>query len=180
MDIRYNHISLLKENVDSYTLIDLIKKDNWIKKGAVIVNCSPDYSSRLSQLVNHKLSFINDNELFDRLDLEMPYPINSQIWDPKDEEYKIFDAYIAKWARVLDRERQYLFIDSATLRGKNFSKVKSNLKMYLPDSNYKFASLYLQSNSIFKPDYYVESFDKEKQGGLIFEWENSKNPNWDY
>ena len=67
-----------------------------------------------------------------------------------------------------------MFLDSGTIRGKNFTKVKSYMRKH---TDYKFGTLYMHENSIFKPDYVVETFNNT-QGELIFEWENPKNPNW--
>ena len=108
----------------------------------------------------------------------MPYPVSNQIFDRYNLEYKDFDRYLSDWVtKYIDPEYKYLFIDSGTLRGKNFTRVK-NLIKYKADC--RFASLYVQDDSIFIPDYYVEKFNFINQGGLIFEWENPKNKNWNY
>jgi hypothetical protein len=73
-----------------------------------------------------------------------------------------------------------LFFDTGVLRGKNFAKLKLSLKDRIEKERIRFACLYLQEESAFIPDYYVEKFSFEKQGGLIFEWENPLNPNWNY
>jgi hypothetical protein len=36
----------------------------------------------------------------------------------------------------------------------------------------------MQDDSKFTPDYYVEAFNFEKDGGLLFWWENEDNPFW--
>lgn len=178
---KYFYISYEKELKDSILLIEKIKEEGWISPSTVLVNCSPDYSSRLVQLVNHKLSYLNGNEPFECIPLEMPYPTMSQIYNPCEGEYELFDKYLTEWTRkYITKGNNYLFINSGTLRGRNFTKVKLSIKTKLEYENYRFASLYLQSSSIFQPNYYVEEFDKEKQGGLLFEWENVNNPNWDY
>ena len=178
---KYFYISLEKEQVDSLALIDKIKQDEWINSSTIIVNCSPDYSSKLVQLVNHKLSFKNKNELYEVVPLEMPYPNMTQIFNPATHDFEMFDRYLVEWVKNnIDKSFNYLFIDSGTLRGKNFSKVKMFIRSKLEPDQYRFASLYLQSTSVFTPDYYVEKFDKEVQGGLLFQWENVDNPNWDY
>jgi hypothetical protein len=177
----YFHIEYSKEHADTIKLVDIIKKDGWINSNTVIVNCPPDYSSRLVQVVNHKLSYMNRNELFEVVPLEMPYPNMSQIYDPNTHKYEMFDRYLTEWIRNhVDKRTQYLFLSSATLRGKNFSKVKLLMRGRVENENFRFASLYLQSSSILRPDYFVEEFDKEKKGGLLFEWENMDNPNWNY
>ena len=181
MDNKYFYVSYEKENVDSSKLINQIVDSKWMETDTFIINCSPDYSSRLCQLVNHKLSYLNDNELYEVIDLPMPYPIMSQVWDSFDREYYQFEKYLLEWVRrYISPNDRYLFIDSGTLRGKNFDKVKQAIRYKLTNDNCRFASLYLQSDSIFIPDFYVETFNKAIQGGLLFEWENVNNPNWDY
>lgn len=178
---KYFRISVEKEYADTIKLIDQIKQDGWIDSTTVLINCSPDYSSRLTQLINHKLSFLNKNELYEQVPLEMPYPTMSQIYNSQTHSYEFFDKYLTEWVRHhIYKECKYLFIDSGTLRGKNFNKVRLSVKPYLEPLSVRFASLYVQSDSIFCPDYFVEEFDKETQGGLLFQWENVNNPNWDY
>lgn len=181
MDNKYFHISYEKERIDSIKLIRKIVESGWVHSNMIIVNCSPDYSSRLTQLVNHKTSYLNENETFEVIDLPMPYPIMSQIWDTAERKYVLFENYLYDWIRkYIHPENKYLFVDSGTLRGKNFTKVYQGIKDKIDRDNIKFASLYLQSDSIFTPDYYIESFNKDTNGGLLFEWENVNNPNWDY
>ncbi len=111
----------------------------------------------------------------------MPYPNMSQVWDPVTEKYELYDTYLDKWIKkYVSTGSRFLFLESGVLRGKNFNKVKLCLRDKLERENYRFASLYLQSSSIFKPDYYVQEFDFEKDGGLLFWWENFENPNWNY
>lgn len=181
MDNKYFYVSYEKENLDSTKLIKQMIDSNWVSKDTILINCSPDYSSRITQLVNHKLSYLNYNELFEVIDLEMPYPTMSQVWDRIEQEYHMYIKYLANWVhKHIRKDKQYLFIDSATCRGNNFAKVKAMINGRIDDDNYRFASIYLQSDSIFKPDYFTEVFNKSTQGGLLFEWENINNPNWDY
>jgi len=177
----YFCVTYEKENKDSFELIQKITDNGWVTGDTIMVNCSPDYSSRLTQVINHQLSHLNNNELFEVIDMEMPYPTMSQVWDREDRDYKLYIKYLSLWIQKhLKKDNQYLFIDSATCRGSNFARLKSMLNGRVSGDNYRFASLYLQSDSIFTPDYYVEKFDKLVQGGILFEWENVNNPNWDY
>ena len=171
-------ISLNKEVEDTKRLVEIIQKDGWMDSDTVIVNCSPDYSSILCQILNHSISKVNNNELYEMVPLEMPYPTMSQVWNKEKTEYQTFDSYLNEWVKTyVQKSYKYLFLDSGTLRGKNFSKVRA----YIRDkADCKFGCLYLQDDSIFKPDYFVEKFNFNNQGGLIFEWENPKNPNWNY
>jgi len=181
MKDKYFYISYEKEIIDSKSLITDIATSGWVSSEMTIINCSPDYSSRLTQLINHKLSYLNKHETYEVIDLHMPYPIMSQIWDSYEKEFIQFEKYLLDWVRrFITPKGKYLFVDSGTLRGKNFNKVKQAIKSKLEPDNYRFASLYLESESIFTPDFFVQKFSKDKQGGLLFEWENLNNPNWDY
>jgi len=183
MDQRTDYfcISPEKEREDIIKLAGIIINDGWVDSNLTIVNCSPDYSSTASMITNHLLSVLNKDELFPMIGLEMPYPNMSQVWDPLEEKYELYDTYLDKWIkRHVYSSSKLLFIDSGVLRGKNFGKLKLCLSGKLDRENYKLASIYLQSGSITKPDYYVQEFDFEKDGGLLFWWENFENPNWNY
>lgn len=171
-------ITIAKEIQDSKALAKLIGLNGWVDSDTIIVNCSPDYSSIMCQIVNHELSYINRNELFEQVFLEMPYPTMNQVWNRDKAEFQNFEFYLKSWIQnYVSKDYKYLFLDSGTLRGKNFSKVHSALR---GRAEARFGCLYLQDDSIFKPDYFVEKFNFNNQGGLIFEWENPKNPNWNY
>lgn len=175
---KYFEIDYAKEIEDSLKLASIIRDDKWIDKDTIIVNCSPDYSSICSQIINHNLSDLNKNELFEQIPLEIPYPNMSQIWNRTEYVYEMYDKYLINWIRqYISSSYKYLFIDSGTIRGKNFSKLKSVLR---DKTDFKLASLYVQDDSIIVPDYYVEKFNFNNQGGLLFRWENLKNPNWNY
>ncbi len=108
--------------------------------------------------------------------MEMPYPIMSQVWNRETFEIQSFDRYLTEWInKYLDPSLKYLFIDSATIRGRNFSKLKYAIRDKV---EYKLASVYVEQQSITTPDYFVERYDQEKKGELIFAWENDNNPNW--
>lgn len=172
------HITYNKELTDTLKLIDLISKDDWIDSNTILVTCSPDYSSNVTQILNHKLSYLNSNELYEQLFLELPYPVMNQVWDRETQQYVNFDKYLVAWvAKYIKNDFKYLFIDSATLLGQNFSKIKMTLRDRV---EVRFASIYLQEDSKFTPDYFVERFDKKIKGGIIFEWENADNKNWNY
>src|SRR4029078_13306813 len=121
---KYFFISREKELEDIEKLAKIIREDDWIDQDTVIVNCSPDYSSIVCMLLNHKLSHLNKNELFYQVKLEMPYPNMIQVWnDVGDIQH--FDLYLKEWQKThLSKSFKYLFVDSGTLRGKNFNKVK--------------------------------------------------------
>ncbi len=176
---KIHKISIHKEISDIDKLSKIIEDSKWVSKSMIIVNCSPDYSSICTQMLSHKLSHLNDNELFEQLYLEMPYPNMTQIWNKETCEYEYFDRYLSLWAAKYIRSGyNYLFVDSATIRGKNFNKVKLSIKTRLDIEDYRFASMYVESKSIFVPDYYVEQYSSENDGELTFSWENENNPNW--
>lgn len=177
----YFKISLEKEYNDTLKLVEIIKNEGWVDNNTVIVTCSPDYSSRLSMEVNHRLSHLNKNELYEQTILEMPYPNTTQIYNSQTHDYQLFDTYLFEWIKQqVYPSYKYLFIDSGTIRGKNFNKVKLCIRKELEPENYRFASLYMEKQSIFVPDYLVEIYDHTTQGGLLFHWENIDNPNWNY
>lgn len=177
---KYFRVSIEKEFNDTQKLIKLIKEDEWFKPSTILVNCSPDYSSRLTQSINHGLSFTNRNELLEQMDLAMPYPNSSQVWNPSTKSYDIYDTYLKNWINENVYPCNFLFIDSGVLRGRNFNKLKLSLRNKLENENFRFASLYVQDDSILIPDFFIEKFNKQEHGGLLFDWENPLNPNWDY
>lgn len=178
---KYFFISGEKEIWDSKSLTSKIGDDKWVNRDTILVNCSPDYSSSLTQMINHRLSVFNDNELFEVINMEMPFPTFSQIWNPVKKEAQNFDSYLREWITLhLRSEFKYLFIDSGVLRGKNFNKVHLSIRQLIEPSNYRFASVYKEKSSIFTPDYFVQEFDQATQGGLLYWWENVNNPNWNY
>jgi hypothetical protein len=177
----YFFVSYQKEISDIQKLCNQIKESNWIDNNTIIVNCSPDYSSTFAMQINHKLSYLNNNELFERIDLEMPYPIMNQVWNVQEKKYETYDQYLKYWSiKHLDSVSKYLFLDSGTIRGSNFEKLRLSIRGKIEPEQYRFGTLYKEKNSIFKPDFFVEEYDFANQGGLLFEWENSDNPNWNY
>lgn len=174
----YNIIGYDKEIRDTLRLAMTIKEDEWVDENTIIVCCSPDYSSLTCQLINHSLSSLTDGELLEQIPMEMPYPTMSQIWDRELGQPIPWDKYLLDFFHKIPRAEKYLFIDSCTLRGKNFAAVKRVARA--KQLSFKFACVYLDKDSIFAPDYFTEVTDREEQGGILFEWENPNNKNWDY
>jgi len=163
MKIKYFKINLTKEQKDIKILIELLKP--YITENTIIVNCSPDYSSIISQKVIHAYY---DNPL-EMINFNMPFP-NTGF----EKEYP---EYCKDFVKTLDFNKMHIFIDSGVLRGKNFKTLKDTLNLYNSTFwtiklSFIFASLYVQDNSIFTPDVYVEKFNKTNQGMLLFYWEN--------
>lgn len=174
---KYRLITHEKEVIDTRTLINKIKDSDWVKGDMIIVNCFPEYSSYLCQSINHGLSFLNQNDLFEVANLSMPYPNMSQVWDTEERSFKGYIRYLTEWVRKYIRSNEsYLFVsvDSSTT---NLARLKAMVKSKIENENYRFATLYKEKNNIVTPDFYVEEYD-ETQGELAFQWENLNNPNW--
>lgn len=162
-----------KEYFDTLKLIEKIDKDNWVDSSTVIIVCSPEYSSMLAQIINHKLSYRNNHVPFDMDFLEMPYP-GQELYS----EYQFIDDAEDLGRKYVNKHKKLLFIDSGVLRGKNFSILDNVMEEFIGPKERKYVSLYKQSDSIFEPDYYIEEFNFSEQGGLTFWWENNDNPFW--
>lgn len=168
----YFMVTYEKELADSKKLAEKIKGSGWVSSSMILVNCSPDYSSRLTQMINHKLSHLNHNELYECIDLELPYPIMSQVWNPADKAYQSFDKYLLDWVRMnLNTHFNYLFLDSGKPRERTLTKVRSAVRSKLEPDHYRFASLYSPDGA---QDFYIDKIT----GPLVFQWENMNNPNW--
>lgn len=169
------HISYEKERLDTLKLVDIIKNDNWIDESTIIVICSPEYSSFTGQLINHKLSFLNKNELFEMLYLEIPYPITPQVWNRETSEIQSFDRYLIDWMyKYTTSAFKYLFVDSCTMNH-SLGKLRHLLRNKV---DFKIASVYSEEKVANISDYCVEVYNEEDKGQLIFEWENDNNINW--
>jgi hypothetical protein len=159
--VKYFKINRLKEKRDINVLIELLRPI--VKKNTIIVNCSPDYSSIISQQIIHAYF---DNPL-QMVNFEMPFP--------KTPFEQLYPKICADFAINLCPTNEYIFIDSGVLRGKNYSTLDYSMFIHaLKDIKYTFASLYVQDNAVFTPQFYVETFNKKKQGMLLFWWENDK------
>lgn len=170
-------ITYEKEHIDSLSLIEKIVESKWVTKDTVIINCNPEYSSRITQLVNHKLSFLNKNELFEVRNLNMPYPVGPQVWDNDDFTYKLFIRYLSDWTRKnISSSEKYLLL-SSDISGSEFGKIRLFLKDKTDLENFRFGTIYLDNSCTFVPDFYVE---KVPTKSIIYQWENANNPNWDF
>ena len=174
---KYKFITFEKETEDSRILSSKVKESEWIKPETILVNCFPEYSSSLCQRLNHSLSNLNKNELFEVINLPMPYPNMVQVWDTDEKNYKMFIKYLADWVRrFITLSDSFLFIstDSAT---SNLARVNAMIRCKIDSENYRFATLYKEKNNILTPNFWVEEYD-ETQGNIAFQWENLNNPNW--
>jgi hypothetical protein len=157
--MKYFKINQKKEKRDIKELIEWLKPI--VTKDTIIVNCSPDYSSIISQQVIHAYF---DNPLT-MINFDMPFPNT-----PFESEYP---SYCKDFVFDLQKDTHYIFIDSGVLRGKNFKTLHDTLVDFSV-TNFTFASLYVQDDAIFTPEYYVEKFNKKNEGMLLFWWENKK------
>lgn len=169
----YFFINPEKERKDFESLAKTLELSGTIDSLTVIIVCSPEYSSAVCQYLSHRLSYLNSNIPLDLDFLEMPYPNNARL--TKGEYLKLLNRLGRKYRST---NKKLLLIDSGCLRGNNFALAQQELTKYLLPENIKFASIYKQSGSIFEPDFYEESFDFEKDGGLLFWWEDINNPLW--
>lgn len=155
-------------------LIESIRLDEFVDSNTILVNCSPEYSSILTQLANHKLSHLNSNELFYQIPLEMPFPVMSQVYNKETGEIEIFDKYLIRWGiSKLYRTYKYLFLSSATLSGKSLRQVQLAVKTRLDSDNFRFAVAFHNEKSIFNPHYIGTTYEDT----VTFQWENMNNPN---
>lgn len=169
------YITVEEEWRDAGHMANILRGTGWMDNKVVIVNCFPDYSSITTQIINHKLSHINRNDLFEQITLELPYKGMSQIWNRETSEYEMFDRYIVKWiVQNINKDMKYLFITSKIVDGRPFNKLKNLLRDKAKD--YKIVSLYLQENADFIPDEYISIIPKEKR--IVFSWENGDNNNF--
>lgn len=175
---KFIYISGEKERYNNLELARTISESDWVDRDTVIVNCFPDYSASVCQILNHKLSYVNDNELLEQVGLEIPYPTMSQVWDRYTFEYPRFDVYLESWfQRNINSDLKYLFVTNI-LQGKEYGKISQMLRSRYPATHYRFACVYCDSGTNLVPDYFVKSINQKEQGRILHEWENSNNPNW--
>ena len=167
-------VSFEKEQSDLSLLSKAIMTDKWFTPSTIIVNCMPEYSSRLVQSMNHGFSHKNNNQLLEIMDLAMPYPSYSQVWNPLSKNYESFDTYLKNWINEYVYPTNFLFVDVVTDCGRAFNKIKLSLRTKLENEQFRFASLYVNKDSILKPDYFVETYEQRP----IFAWENYLNDNF--
>lgn len=164
-----------KEIADTDKLLQQIKSDDFVGKDTILINCFPQCSSIITQLVNHKLSNLNKNELYEVINLEVPYNNMSQVWNGFEKEYQLYDIYLKDWfSRFIDSSYKYLFIMNFPYNEKALHKIEGNIKLKLKSENYRIASLYKTDESKIRTDYNVEIL---KNSDFYFHWQNSNNKN---
>lgn len=171
--LEYYFIDAEKERQDMELLARKLEQSNNIDKDTVIVICSPEYSSSLCQFLAHRLSHLTGNIPLELDTLEMPYP-NDTVLTPN-----VFRARLTELGlKYSETENKLLLVDSGCLRGSNFTTTKKILTKFIPEERLTFACLYKQDDSIFEPNYYIDTFNFDEDGGLLFWWENINNPFW--
>jgi hypothetical protein len=166
-----NFIDHIRELTETNYVIQKLVDSKWMNSDVIIVNCAPRYSSRLTQLVNHKTSYLNKNQLYDQIDLDIPLEGENQVWCSDEKEYIPFDRYLANWVRKHSQfNNKYLFVSNCVFTGKHFNKIRLSIKDNVGLDNFKFLCLRLCSDSIIKPDFFYQMFTKDNSP--IFFWEN--------
>lgn len=171
---KHHYILREKEFTDTESLIIQIKNSKWVDNNTIFVNCFPEYSSIISQTINHRLSFINNHELFEMLNLAMPYSNMSQVWDPEEKRYFLYIGYLSDWVRKnINKSYKYLFIGSS-VHNSNYTRLRSMLKGKLEPDSYRIAIPYVQKDLGYTlPDFFIEEYE----GELMYQWQNMNNPN---
>lgn len=166
MEIK-NYISTEREQTDINYLTETIKQDKWIGEQTIIVNCSPEYSSRLVHMLNHRLSHLNNNELYEVINMEIPKRHMVQVWDQYTAEFRMFDRYLNDWMRQYAvKDFKYLFVINSIFSGKAMGKLKTIAR--IKGIDFKIACLYVSDYTAVHPDYTQKMFKDEP----LFFWEN--------
>lgn len=167
-----NFIELEREISTTNYLIQRLISSGWMEKDVVIVNCAPEYSSRLTQMINHKTSYLNKNELYEQIVLDMPKKGMNQVLDYEENEFVSFDRYLLWWMkRHVTSNAKFLFVTNSVFTGKNLNKIRLSMKGKVENlDNIKFLALYAQEDSLFTPDY-IGYFFKQDNPPVFF-WEN--------
>jgi|SRR6478736_9691040 len=166
-------VSVEKEWIATINLSNKIRLDKWMNPSTIVVNCFPEYSSRLTQTLNHLLSPLNKNSLFEQIDLAIPAPSYTQVWNPLSKAYEGFDTYLKNWINDNVFSCNFLFVTNA-VAPKHLNKIKLSMRNKLDNEHFRFCALYVPDDSTFLPDYYEDTYNSNKT--LVFEWENILNP----
>lgn len=168
MKEKYNLVSIETEINLTNKLVEEIALSGWVDNDVIIVNCFPDYSSITCQIINHKLSYLNNNNLYEQIQLELPYKGMSQIWNRNDFKPELFDKYLTSWIyQNVNTNYKYLFVSSRIIDAKPFNKLRS--LMLDKSKDFKFACLHLQDD--FIPSFKATKIPNDKK--LLYGWENS-------
>lgn len=165
-----NFISEQREQEDTEYLLQQLALSDWWDSSVVLVTCSPEYSARLTQTLNHRLSHLNRNLLYEQATLPLPTKGGSQFWDECEGEYVSFDRFVHDWTRRnLHPGSKYLFVANTLFEGTALQKVRSLVKARLASDEFRFCCLYWGEKSPVIPDFFIRKFETPP----IFHWENS-------
>lgn len=165
----YHMVTFEDEKIVSNNLVKKIIDSDWVKRDTILVNCFPEYSSRITHLLSHKLSYLNNNEPFETMDIKMPYPTMVQVWH--EEVYQMYPKYLLQRIWNIKSNQRYLFVGADAFDA--FLKLKALLRGKIDKENYRFVTLFKPKESEFIPDLFAHEYD----GILLFQWENIDNPN---
>jgi hypothetical protein len=163
------YVGYKDEEVLSDQLIKKIVDSEWVKPETILVSCFPEYSSRLTYLLAHRLSYLNANEPFEVMDLKMPYETMSQVWDGNN--YTVYSKYLLQRTWDFKTNERYLFVGADAYEA--FVKLKVLIRGRFDKENYRVATLFKPKEASFIPDYFAQEYE----GKLLFQWENMDNPN---
>lgn len=141
-----------------------ILKD-WIDINTILVSCNPLYSNRITQLFNHKISFLSNHTLLETLELRFPELNTNQVWN--GENYISFDTYIKDFFNKNRLINEKIVFISDYVNDNYLNKIILNLKN--KNLDYKFISLFQNSNSKLKLDIVNNYIEKPP----LYWWENS-------
>lgn len=166
------YVSDVEELASIFTLINLVKQENWVDSTTTLVNCAPQFTSITTQHLNHALSADNNLQLLEVLNLELPTTVQSQVWNAESAEYLSFDKYLIQWIyKYISPNQKYLFVSNVA--EPVLAKVRSRVKLKIEDSQFRVATLYKPAGG-FKGDYNVAEYDPE-HGLPVFHWEHPGN-----
>ncbi len=169
MENKILYIGEDRETIDQNRLINRIYESGFVDGDTVLINCQPDFSSILTQRTNHKMSFVNNNSLFESYSLEIPTKGMKQIWNRDELEFQSFDLYLHSWVKKYTSNKlKYLFLASV-IHSEAYNKLTSLLKGTFSEEQFMVACVYLSELSSVVPDLYVEKVP----GRVLFSWENS-------
>lgn len=153
-----------------HTLGDKLLQSGYNASNSVIVCVSTDYSSIVSQILRHHLSF--GGEVCDGFGIDVPYP--DEVWNKTymDEMYENCRIHIPK-----SKGKALIFVEAGVIRGGNYTHIIDWVKRRV-ESNKKLVTLTLFENihSVFKSDFVGDYYNDEIED-LTFWWER-ENRHW--
>jgi hypothetical protein len=150
-------------------LSNTLKENGFNASNTIIVCVSSDYSSIVSQLMRHNLSF--EGEICDGFSVDVPYP--SQTFTGnfiKDLEHVFKTPSLELEGMTL------LLCENGVIRGGNYTFLVNWIEKNYPGTEVKTLTLFENIQSKFKSDYVGQYYDDLFQD-LTFHYERENN-NW--